>query len=534
MTSPTSKGELPSDITAAGGIVLDLVGVNGRRVVSELPASSLFRGTFDNGSPAAFRGNPGTIGVQTGFSAATLAALGGGLSDVAVRLTVFDGDTASGNFDFHDNTLLLNGVVLGDFSDVATQETTQNGQIALSSNPGGGFRNDKLDTGFFHSTDPGFLDAFFATLTSKGTLTYQLRDVGPFDNFFDFTEGLDGGLLDVGRSPRVENAPPIITSVTNDGPVTKGSAVRVTVTATDPDGTGLPLTYEFDFDNDGTFETSNTTGIAEGVVKGDGPFVVKVRVIDADGAEADADTTVEVRNLPPPPAVAPAVVPRDTRTANAPLLIALVASPPATAPAPGPAPTPTLAAVQAGTPTGPVASSQPLAPTALGFLGRSSAGDATGAEEEQDRSAATAETVRSVARLSARIADSVLAPPVRSGQQLAGTFAQAIDGVFTSFQDVATRIVTSAPAIGPVSPTGAVVAVTPSSPPTVRTPTLPPDKRRRTGAAITTTALVLSALLVQRRWSSGRTLATRLRSRRWKQQAPTAGGNADGNDSLQA
>src|SRR5262249_59714855 len=67
MTSPTSKGELPAGVTAAGGIVLDLVGVNGRRVVSELPASSLFRGTFDNGSPPAFCRDPGTLGVQEGL-----------------------------------------------------------------------------------------------------------------------------------------------------------------------------------------------------------------------------------------------------------------------------------------------------------------------------------------------------------------------------------------------------------------------------------------------------------------------------------
>src|SRR5262245_24529980 len=70
MTSPTSKGELPSDVTAVGGIVLDLVGVNGRRVVSQLPASSLFKGDFNSGVPVAFRGNPGTIGIQSGFTAA--------------------------------------------------------------------------------------------------------------------------------------------------------------------------------------------------------------------------------------------------------------------------------------------------------------------------------------------------------------------------------------------------------------------------------------------------------------------------------
>src|SRR5262245_60934459 len=86
-TSPTSKGALPPSVSPVGGIVLDLVGINGRRVVAQLPASTLFRGTFNAGSPAAFEGNPGTIGVQTGFTPAMLAALGGGLAEAAVRLT---------------------------------------------------------------------------------------------------------------------------------------------------------------------------------------------------------------------------------------------------------------------------------------------------------------------------------------------------------------------------------------------------------------------------------------------------------------
>ena len=50
--------------------------INGRRLVAQLPASTLFLGMFDTGSPAGFRGNPGTIGIQTGFTADTLASLG--------------------------------------------------------------------------------------------------------------------------------------------------------------------------------------------------------------------------------------------------------------------------------------------------------------------------------------------------------------------------------------------------------------------------------------------------------------------------
>src|SRR5262249_41967745 len=49
LISPTRAGELPSGVTPVGGVVLDLVGASGRRVVSQLPASSLFRGSFADG-----------------------------------------------------------------------------------------------------------------------------------------------------------------------------------------------------------------------------------------------------------------------------------------------------------------------------------------------------------------------------------------------------------------------------------------------------------------------------------------------------
>lgn len=209
-TSPTSAGELPDGVSPVGGILLDLVGVNGRRVVSQLPASGLFRGMFNNGQPATSRGNPGLIGVQSGFTAQVLDALGGGLAEVAVRLTVLDGDTAEGNFDAGDNELLLNDVPLGNFSNVATQETTEDGATALSENPAGGFRNDVLDTGFFYSNDPDFLAGFFETLVS-GTVEFRLRDVDPFENFFDFTQGVDASLITTSLAPTLVSETPTAT-----------------------------------------------------------------------------------------------------------------------------------------------------------------------------------------------------------------------------------------------------------------------------------------------------------------------------------
>src|SRR4051812_14081315 len=51
-TSPTGGGQaLPSGVTEVGGIVLDLVGTNGVRVVSQLPASSLYVGFSNDGTP---------------------------------------------------------------------------------------------------------------------------------------------------------------------------------------------------------------------------------------------------------------------------------------------------------------------------------------------------------------------------------------------------------------------------------------------------------------------------------------------------
>lgn len=200
-TSPTG-GPLPAGVTVIGGIVFDLTGANGARVVSQLPASSLFEGFADDGTPIAFRGNPLTIGSQSGFNSSITGALGGGLLGASVRITLFDGDSAAGNFDFNANTLSVNGVNFGNFSLVATENTNSTGGAlgGFSS----GFRNNLLDTGFFSSTDPTGLSNLFASLVSTQEAKFTLLDsIDPFDNFFDFTQGIDGGLIDVGTGPVV-------------------------------------------------------------------------------------------------------------------------------------------------------------------------------------------------------------------------------------------------------------------------------------------------------------------------------------------
>lgn len=207
-TSPTG-GALPAGVTKVGGLVVDMKGANGARVVSQLAASQMYRGfsTFsENPVPGVATGNPLTIGTQTGFTAGTIAALGGGLQSVSFRLTLFDGDTAPGNFDFNDNTFSVNGALIGNWSSVATERTSADGITTISS--GTGFGDSILSTGFFSSTDAGVLASIFSSLSMTNQLVFTLFDQDPGDNFYDFTQGVDGGLINVGTGPVITPPPP--------------------------------------------------------------------------------------------------------------------------------------------------------------------------------------------------------------------------------------------------------------------------------------------------------------------------------------
>ncbi len=302
--SPTSLGLLP-DVTPVGGVVLDLIGVSGKRVVSQLRAGDLFQGYFHQGTPEEFEGNPGTIGIQPGFTEEIIAALGGGLAEVAVRLTIFDGDTGPGDFDDGQNRLLLNGISLGtsngvdlsDFSNVITEETDPGGQTTLSVNSQGGFRDDRLDTGFFYSTNAAFLESFYQSLVDTGQVVFQLGDFDfddPNNNRFDFTQGIDGGLVSTGQLPLVTNQVPQIGEITRTEPAIEGRQVTVTVEATDPDAEDALLTYEFDFDNNGAFEISGASPSASTTYDDDGTYQINIRVIDHEGGAITESVAIEI------------------------------------------------------------------------------------------------------------------------------------------------------------------------------------------------------------------------------------------------
>lgn len=194
--SPTGS-PLPSTVSAVGGIVVDLRGANGNRVVAQRAASGLFIG--DAPALPVF-----SIGVQTGFTSALLGQLGGGLTSAAFRISLFDGDTRSGNFDFNDNFLRVNGTRVGNFSAVQTIQTNGTGTPAGSGNIANGFGDGILNTGFFFVNDATTLSAIFSSLLSTGQIDYGYEDIdSPGEQYLDFTQGLDQSVIDVGQGPVV-------------------------------------------------------------------------------------------------------------------------------------------------------------------------------------------------------------------------------------------------------------------------------------------------------------------------------------------
>jgi hypothetical protein len=182
--APATAATYPAwaGIPEFGGIVFDAKGLNGERLLSHTAASELNKGVA--------RGDPETndffIGEQGGFSTGILDQLGGGFASLSIRVTLFDGDNDPGNFDDNDNFLRVNGVVLGNFSDVVTTTTDAAGNILNGVDDGIGFGDEETDTGTFKVMDRAALSALFASLERTNTLSFELDKRDTNGNFFDF------------------------------------------------------------------------------------------------------------------------------------------------------------------------------------------------------------------------------------------------------------------------------------------------------------------------------------------------------------
>lgn len=220
-TVSPAGGKLPTGTSVVGGLVLDLIGTNGQRVVAQLGAgANLYKGV------AGALETEIVIGTQSGLTSTVLAALGGGLSKVAIRVTLFDGDTSqptvlpNSNQDFNENTLLLNDLNFGSWSPIETVTTDTIGNTIPTTTSNIGFFNEELDTGWFLSEDPALLTSFYNSLVSTGKVVYELRDTDPGDNLRDFREGLDSSAISGGPEgdiiPNDVNGPTTDTTVPFD------------------------------------------------------------------------------------------------------------------------------------------------------------------------------------------------------------------------------------------------------------------------------------------------------------------------------
>ena len=253
MNSPAG-GQLPAEITPIGGITIDLVGKNGTRIVSELAAGSLYNGWSLANTP---------IGIATGFTTTLLNALGGGLSKASFRVTLWDGDSASGDFDYQMDTLTVNGVLVDNFSNIPTTQTDSTGSTIISTNPAGGFRDSILDTGFF-SVPSSNLSALFSSLQTTGSLQFSLNDATPGDNNLDFTQGIAGRLAYIGYLPGI-NSP--IQVLQNSSPINTPTyidyvAMGQTITGTN----GINTVNSLDFAPGSSFGISGTLIVTSGSI----------------------------------------------------------------------------------------------------------------------------------------------------------------------------------------------------------------------------------------------------------------------------
>jgi PEP-CTERM motif len=189
-TSPLGV-QIASGVSKVGGIVIDLQGSNGAHVFAQAAASSLFNGTQTVTNL--------TIGSITGFTPTVVTALGGGLSGAAIRITLEDGDSESGGFNFNESTVEVDGISFGGVSTVNVERTNALGTTTISS--GVGFRNNVLDTGWL-TLSSGNLGALYSALADGG-LTFVWTDSGLDSNVLDFTQGVDASLINVGTGPVV-------------------------------------------------------------------------------------------------------------------------------------------------------------------------------------------------------------------------------------------------------------------------------------------------------------------------------------------
>ncbi len=94
----------------------------------------------------------------------------------------------------------------------------------------------------------------------------------------------------------VDNVPPTITKVSNDGPVDEGSPATIFITATDPGSDAL--SYAYDWNKNGDFGDAGEDANSH-TWDDQGAHIIAVQADDGDGGSVTATTTITVINVAP-------------------------------------------------------------------------------------------------------------------------------------------------------------------------------------------------------------------------------------------
>lgn len=214
-TSPTGAGALSSDIPGFGGAVIDIVGKSGDRVLKYISAKDLYRGTvlatdLSTDSKGRVRGNAIQEIGALAFDQSMFDLLVGGIDQLAIRLTMWDGDNAllngadslKGEYQANENFLGINGVSLGSFSTVATKSFTRKGSHYVKQSGVTGFANDVTAVGWFSSKNilsAQSLDSVYQSIldTGKLALSFIVRGATPNQrNYISFQEKARTNVVD--------------------------------------------------------------------------------------------------------------------------------------------------------------------------------------------------------------------------------------------------------------------------------------------------------------------------------------------------
>ena len=229
--------------------------------------------------------NDGGFEITDGGPEQTAAYDSGGVYTAGVRVTDNDGlsDSTTASVDANEKPV-ANLTATPTFGNAPGLEVTFD---ASGSTDGDGtieqYEWDMENDGTFEITDGGPIQIVVYDSGSIHTVVVRVTD--------------NDGLQDTASADVDVNNPPLADLLaTPDGGVAPLSITYDASGSTDGDGTIVQ--YDWDLDDDGTFEVTDGGPAQEVPYQGHGTFAVSVRVIDDDGAQDTASTSVDVLSPP--------------------------------------------------------------------------------------------------------------------------------------------------------------------------------------------------------------------------------------------